>query len=245
MDFFVKMDEIKNDEQTNWDAIEVTQDLCNGEKSLQFSFVTKMLNLADDARYPIYDSMVARVFGFRELVGTREEKLETYRKWYRQIIDTYRELQEDTQIQGVLAKFRIIFQCPDLSDFRVLDIICWQLGKQIEKEKNAKETEKKLRGVSTSSKKPLVPLIKLWDREAYNRQLRDVCTLLGEMQNTLRDAMWSMAVCGKWKEWDEQQPIGSTICVSEDMLRNTGDANVDMLVRIDDLMQDFIDKNDR
>lgn len=128
--FFVKMDEIKNCKPTKLDdAIEITRDLCKGEKSLQFSFVTKMLNLADDTQYPIYDSMVAKVFGFKELSGDREQKLETYKERYQKIFATYSELQKDTLIQKVLTKFRTKFQCPNLSDFRVLDFICWQLGK--------------------------------------------------------------------------------------------------------------------
>lgn len=127
--FFVKMDEIRNSKQTELNAIEIMRNLCNGEKSLQFSFITKMLNLADDTRYPIYDSMVAKVFGFKELSGAREQKLEEYKERYQKILATYSELQKDTLIQKVLTKFRTKFQCPNLSDFRVLDFICWQLGK--------------------------------------------------------------------------------------------------------------------
>lgn len=64
--FYKKMDEIKSRKQTgNLDAVKIALELGRGENSLQFSFVTKMLNLENDSLYPIYDSKVALMFGYK------------------------------------------------------------------------------------------------------------------------------------------------------------------------------------
>jgi len=43
---------------------------------------------------------------------------------------------------------------------------------------------------------------------------------------------------GKWKEWDDQQPVGAKIFVDEDMMRNTGDKNIDLLLEIWDKIEE-------
>lgn len=133
--FYKKMDEFKSRKRTAvFDAAKIAKELSRGERSFQFSFVTKMLNLVNDTLYPIYDSKVALVFGFGNTVtGDDDAKAEQYRERYQAIIDTYLDLLNDNRTAELLNLFRDIFKCPELSDMRILDLIFWEMGKQEEK----------------------------------------------------------------------------------------------------------------
>lgn len=73
--FYEKMDEIKSRKRTgNLDAVKIALELSRGENSLQFSFVTKMLNLENDSLYPIYDSKVALMFGYKIPSGDHDKR---------------------------------------------------------------------------------------------------------------------------------------------------------------------------
>ena len=133
--FYKKMDEIKSRKQTgNLDAVKIALELGRGENSLQFSFVTKMLNLENDSLYPIYDSKVALMFGYKIPSGDHDKKAEQYRERYQLILETYRSLLNDNRTAALLNKFRQTFRCPELSDMRILDLIFWEMGKQEEKQ---------------------------------------------------------------------------------------------------------------
>lgn len=133
--FYEKMDEIKSRKRTgNLDAVKIALELSWGENTLQFSFVTKMLNLENDSLYPIYDSKVALMFGYKIPSGDNDKKAEQYRDRYQSILETYRSLLNDNRTSALLNKFRQTFRCPELSDMRILDLIFWEMGKQEEKQ---------------------------------------------------------------------------------------------------------------
>jgi hypothetical protein len=46
--------------------------------------------------------------------------------------------------------------------------------------------------------------------------------------------MINLATKGKWKEWDEKQSEGAIFHFTEEMLRDTGDENVDALCELTD-----------
>ena len=103
-----------------------------GQKSLQFSFITKLLHTVNNS-YPIYDAEVARVYRFRtpsyqESFGKR---LERYATFYRQLGESYREIIKSGSLQPAITMFSDAF--PDhakrLSDVKVLDFIMWSAGK--------------------------------------------------------------------------------------------------------------------
>lgn len=133
--FYKKMDEIKLKKRTeNLDAIKIALELSRGEDSLQFSFVTKMLNLENDSLYPIYDSKVALMLGYKNSPsGNFDKKAEQYRERYRSILETYHSLLNDNRVTSLLNQFRQTFRCPELSDMRILDLVFWEMGKQKEK----------------------------------------------------------------------------------------------------------------
>lgn len=136
---FVEMDLVRNMKDTdNLDIMEITERLCQGEnekdKKLQFSFVSKMLNLENDELYPIYDSKVASEFPFRTTLPTdRKDRLIELGRRYQEIIKVYNELLKEDTVKNIIQQFRTIFHCPDMTRMRILDIIFWQLGKWDEK----------------------------------------------------------------------------------------------------------------
>lgn len=119
----------------------------NNEKveKVQFSFVTKLLNIMNDAEYPIYDLNVATVFGFSAPYSQDVDvKIGKYVELYDTIKDAYKEIIE-TQ-HGKIDTFRKVFNCIDdasVTDMRVVDIITWKLGEEILK-KQAQEDKKKV-----------------------------------------------------------------------------------------------------
>lgn len=131
--FFAKMDEIRQKIGIKeLDAVQITKDLEKAaENGFQFSFVTKMLNLENDTLYPIYDSKVALMFGLQNLKPDNKE--EQYREWYQTIQQCYAALQKDNRTQKIINKFKATFHT-NLSDLRILDIIVWSLGKDMEKQ---------------------------------------------------------------------------------------------------------------
>lgn len=110
---------------------ELTKNVCNG-KSIQFSFITKLLNLKNDELFPIYDSKVALVFHFKEITGKYDEKIHELCKRYDIIRRTYEELIKEERTREFLTRFRQYFKSAScLSDMRIIDIIFWQKGKYV------------------------------------------------------------------------------------------------------------------
>ena len=148
IEFYKRMDKLKEEQKTYTaedivaDAkelsskIEITED-SKRKKSLQLSFVTKMYNLKDE-KYPIYDKMVALVFGIRkEHDDYIKDKNNTCVRWYKLIMDVYEKLLDDNDIKVIIEYFKTYFSC-ELKPMRILDIIVWQLGKAIDKAKQNK-----------------------------------------------------------------------------------------------------------
>ena len=140
-----KMDEIRDKgigELTSYEVSKLANEL-SGNAGFQFSFATKMLNLANDEYYPIYDRMVALVFGFPiNRLGYKKykynsEKEKLYAEWYEHIKNVYEKLEDEPMVVDIVNKFKSTFDC-DLHYMRIIDIIFWQLGKAIDKAKQNK-----------------------------------------------------------------------------------------------------------
>lgn len=106
-----------------------------GANSLQFSFITKLINLNDPNR-PIYDSFVARAFSFNPPQGRDLcNKIERLIKFYSEIESTYRWLSEDETMRAILKDFDNKFPLNKITDSKKIDFIVWTLGKIISKDK--------------------------------------------------------------------------------------------------------------
>lgn len=143
--FFKVMDEIKSKKRLDLDAVQITKELADIDHKWYFSFVTKMLNLEDDERFPIYDQMVGKVCGLKES-SKYENKEAKFSDWYNKINAIYSDLLDGEykeHTRKIISLFRKIFKCQDeneLSDMRIMDILFWQLGKTINTSETKKQT---------------------------------------------------------------------------------------------------------
>lgn len=120
--FFEKMQEI-NDNCDDLNAQEITENLAPLMGKKYFSFVTKMLNLIDDEKYPIYDSNVGLVFEKKHKPCGKNYQMSVYQD----IIDTYNQLKD----KPIVDEFKSYFSCPDIGYMKILDSIFWIIGKDM------------------------------------------------------------------------------------------------------------------
>jgi hypothetical protein len=85
-------------------------------------------------------------------------------------------------------------------------------------------------------------IINIKDYAEYNRKLSAIMEKLNELSDEIYEGLFPLALLSNWKDWDEEQPIGSKLHVDEDMLRNTGDKNIDILWELLDMAEDVKDR---
>lgn len=100
-----------------------------GDNSVQFSFATKLIHTIDH-NYPIYDSEVARVFGFSTYyLKDKARKLERFIKWHNYIKETYHEILSKKTLEHTMQLFDEKYPNNDLSNTMKIDFIFWTTGK--------------------------------------------------------------------------------------------------------------------
>ena len=100
-----------------------------GQNTLQFSFVTKLLNTIDN-NLPIYDSEVAKMFCVtRPYVTDFNKKLDTYIDQLQCFQNCYEEVLYKNLLPTTLEKFNQRFANSNLSEMKKLDFIFWSAGK--------------------------------------------------------------------------------------------------------------------
>jgi hypothetical protein len=80
----------------------------------------------------------------------------------------------------------------------------------------------------------MVKIISMNNRRDYHHRLTETILYLDNLESDIITAMINLATKGKWKEWNEKQSEGTTFHFTEEMLRNTGDENVDALGELTD-----------
>lgn len=70
--------------------------------------------------------------------------------------------------------------------------------------------------------------------EVYRQRMADTVDKLSVMEQELHKLIVGLAVSGKWKEWSDKQPVGTQFNFTEEMLKDTGDKNVDELAGLID-----------
>ena len=103
-----------------------------GQQSLQFSFATKLANTVN-RQYPLYDSEVGKVFGFRTPANYKmfEVRLDEYLGFYAKLRGIYAEILAKNLLEEPRRIFREIYAAPPerIPDIKVLDFIFWSAGK--------------------------------------------------------------------------------------------------------------------
>lgn len=140
--YFNKMEELRN--MDTCDIRDLTEYLVDSDardrnkqktEKVQFSFVTKLLNIMNDAKYPIYDLNVATIFKFTspcqpDIKGKINKYVELYeiiQRVYEKVLIVYADR---------IASFRNMFDCKDVTDLRIVDIITWKLGEELLKKRS-------------------------------------------------------------------------------------------------------------
>jgi hypothetical protein len=84
-------------------------------------------------------------------------------------------------------------------------------------------------------------IIKFHQYTKYRKELSEIVNQLFDMSDQIYSDMVNLATLGKWQKWSNEQPAGTVFEFTEDMLRDTGDKNVDALV---ELMDKILDTKD-
>ena len=74
--------------------------------------------------------------------------------------------------------------------------------------------------------------INLNDQNKYQNKLKETIEFLDYTENELFSKMICLATLGKWKNWDDNIEIGTVFNFTEEMLRDTGDFNINKLFEI-------------
>jgi len=107
-----------------------------GQNTLQFSFVTKLLNTIDN-NLPIYDSEVAKMFCVsRPYVADFHKKLDAYLDQLQCFQEFYEEVLYKNLLPNTFEKFDVRFGTSNLSEMKKLDFIFWSAGKIKKKHEN-------------------------------------------------------------------------------------------------------------
>ena len=68
----------------------------------------------------------------------------------------------------------------------------------------------------------------------YQKQLEQNIAKLDEIENNLTELAINTATEGKWKDWSESMQDGDEFNFTEEMLKDTGDENVDNIASLID-----------
>jgi hypothetical protein len=106
------------------------------QKSLQFSFVTKLANTIN-SEYPIYDAYLAKAFNFHPSFDKDcSVRLDRYQRFYDSLQHSYKLIRS----QGLLKRSREIFRriysgaSQTIPETKVLDFIFWSYGRRLSEE---------------------------------------------------------------------------------------------------------------
>ena len=101
---------------------------------------------------------------------------------------------------------------------------------------NLTEKEKDIR------KKRNSKTISINEYDKYQATLSKLINKMNSISKEIHENLFDLACQGKWKEWDKNQPLGTTLYVDDDMLRNTGDKNIDLLWEVLDKIKEVKEK---
>ena len=134
-EYFIRLESLKNTTDTI-SVGQLTKEMKPSLGKFHFSFCSKMADIIDDKRYPIFDSNVYESFK-RRLSGSRLEQCIAI---YKDITDTYKKLKNNPVLTAFKNKYRPI----GMGYMKMLDALFWVIGKtEIEKRKSTKSRKKR------------------------------------------------------------------------------------------------------
>lgn len=103
----------------------------NGLNTIQFSFVTKLANTIENT-YPIYDSEVARMYGYRTpyTYKDKEERVSEYLAAYSELRIRYQAYIRTNSLSEAISVFdRELISAEDIPTTKKIDFLIWSAGK--------------------------------------------------------------------------------------------------------------------
>ena len=76
----------------------------------------------------------------------------------------------------------------------------------------------------------------------YIETIDETIQYLEEIEEVIFSQIVSLATAGKWKEWSDSMPVGTEFNFTDEMLRDTGDPNVDAMKTVLDNVIDTKNK---
>lgn len=103
-----------------------------GQSTIQFSFVTKMMNTIND-NAPIYDNEVRKVFGLNRpsYSMSKEKRIDEYLHQLAHISHAYSTILNQFHDNSALKRFDQRFQNVQIGQVKKLDFIMWSAGKML------------------------------------------------------------------------------------------------------------------
>ncbi len=103
-----------------------------GNNALQFSFISKLANTVD-ASYPIFDSEIGGLYGFKRPYNYKEfeVRLNEYLTFYSKLKSDYHNVLEKNILGGAIKKFEAAFsqKIKQIPDIKKIDFLLWSAGK--------------------------------------------------------------------------------------------------------------------
>jgi hypothetical protein len=107
----------------------------DGRKSIQFSFATKLLHMANPS-LPIYDSYVAQFYFFEPpFYGEFAERLPRMVGFYRFLVDEYARILKHALLAEAIGEFRRADIADCWTDERIIDYLIWGAVKLLREQK--------------------------------------------------------------------------------------------------------------
>lgn len=133
--YFELMEEAKSSGQI--DLTYLAKDLYSypnrkGSNTLQFSFISKLANTVDPS-YPIFDSEIGGLYGFRTPYNYKEFeiRLSEYLNFYEKLISDYNKILKENLLDVAIKEFESVFSPTNkpIPDVKKLDFLLWSAGK--------------------------------------------------------------------------------------------------------------------
>ena len=133
--YFELMEEAKK--SGNFDLSYLSKELFKlpnrkGSNTLQFSFISKLANTVD-ASYPIYDSEIGSLYGFKTPYNYKEfeVRLGEYLNFYSKLKSDYHAVLEKNMLESAIKEFEATFPKKNkpIPDIKKLDFLLWSAGK--------------------------------------------------------------------------------------------------------------------
>lgn len=77
-------------------------------------------------------------------------------------------------------------------------------------------------------------VININQKREYQKRILETQELLTKIEKDLFNEIIDLATIGKWKQWSDKQEIGTVFNFTDEMLKETGDENIDSLYELMD-----------